>query len=86
MIGLCTVGWQLTELWLHGERRLGYFGNPADEPVTNYIVEHTGQDDYIFVWGFAPEFYTTAHRRSASKFIYTTFVGGMVPWRADQRE
>ncbi len=70
----------LTRLWLDGSRRAGAFGDPSNEPVTNYVVQHTNPSDTIFVWGFAPEFYTSAKRRSASRFVFTTFVSGVVPW------
>lgn len=70
----------VTRLWLDGQRRAGAFGDPSDEPITNYIVQHTRPDESLFVWGFAPEFYTSAHRRPASRFVFTTFVGGIVPW------
>jgi len=70
----------LTRLWLDGARRAGAFGDPSNEPVTNYIVDQTRPEDAIFIWGFAPEFYTSSHRRPASRFVFTTFVGGIVPW------
>lgn len=69
-----------TRLWLDGERRRGAYLNPAQDPVTRYILDHTSPDDRVFVWGFAPEYYTSAARRPASRFVYTSPVAGIVPW------
>lgn len=66
--------------WLDGQRRMGVFGDPHDEPVTNYIVATTRPEDRIFTWGFAPEYYVSTGRKAASRFVYTTFVAGLVPW------
>jgi 4-amino-4-deoxy-L-arabinose transferase-like glycosyltransferase len=66
--------------WLDGQRKVGFFGNPDDEPITNYVKANTGPNDRIFAWGFAPEYYVSTGRRAASRFVYTTFVAGLVPW------
>jgi hypothetical protein len=71
----------LTTLWLDGVRRKGqFYVDPQREPVARYIRDHTRPDQSVFVWGFASEMYTTAKRRSASRFVFTTFPSGMVPW------
>jgi hypothetical protein len=44
------------------------------------IQEHTGPDDTIFVWGFRAELYVTCKRRPASRYVFTSFVAGYVPW------
>jgi hypothetical protein len=80
-VSLSFVLRHLTTLWLDGERRRGqFFGNPTEEPIANYIQHHVQPDESIFVWGFAPELYVSSKRRSASRFVYTTFPSGMVPW------
>ena len=66
--------------WLDGQRRMGLFGDPHDEPVTNYIIATTRPGDRIFTWGFAPEYYVSTRRKAASRFVFTTFVSGLVPW------
>jgi hypothetical protein len=71
----------LTTLWLDGERRKGeFYGDPAQEPIANYIRENSQPEQSIFVWGFAPELYTASKRRAASRFVFTTFPSGLVPW------
>ncbi len=71
----------LTTMWLNGQRLEGkHFGDPEQEPVAQYVREHTSPEQSIFVWGFAPEIYTTSKRRAASRFVFTTFPAGVVPW------
>ncbi|MFW5739670.1 MAG: ArnT family glycosyltransferase [Myxococcota bacterium] len=71
----------LTTLWLDGARREGRaFLDPTRDPITSYIREHTRDGESVFVWGFAPELYISARRRPVSRFVFTTFPAGMVPW------
>jgi 4-amino-4-deoxy-L-arabinose transferase-like glycosyltransferase len=80
-VGLSFVLRHLTTLWLDGQRRAGeFYGNPDEEPIANYIRTHSSADQSVFVWGFAPELYTASRRRSASRFVFTTFPSGLVPW------
>jgi hypothetical protein len=37
-------------------------------------------DDTLFIWGFASEYYTLCKRQPASRYVYTTFLAGFVPW------
>lgn len=34
----------------------------------------------MFVWGFAADLYVWCRRRPASRFVFTSFVAGLVPW------
>ena len=54
--------------------------NPAQEPVASWIREHTDADDRIFVWGLRGDIYVNAQRRPASRFVYSLFPSGVVPW------
>ena len=54
-----------------------------DDPslrVSAYIREHSDPSDRIFVWGYHPDIYLHAHRRPASRFLYASFMTGLVPW------
>jgi 4-amino-4-deoxy-L-arabinose transferase-like glycosyltransferase len=54
-----------------------------DDPslrVAAYIREHSGPDDRIFVWGFHPDIYLHSDRRPASRFLYASFMTGLIPW------
>ena len=49
------------------------------EPA-NYVRAHSQPDDKIFIWGYNPDFYLYADRRPASRYIYCSFLTGMIPW------
>lgn len=63
-----------------------YFRERAVQPVdpsvrvSNYIREHSAPDDRIFVWGYHPDIYLFADRKPASRFVYASFVSGLIPW------
>ncbi|MBW2529352.1 MAG: glycosyltransferase family 39 protein [Deltaproteobacteria bacterium] len=44
------------------------------------IDEWVSPTEPLFVWGFRPDLYVWCNRRPASRFVYTTFVAGFVPW------
>ncbi len=48
--------------------------------VSAYIREHSAPDDRIFVWGYHPDIYLFADRRPASRFVYASFLSGLIPW------
>jgi hypothetical protein len=48
--------------------------------ICQAVQAHSAPDQAIFVWGFRPDLYTWCHRKPASRFVYTTFVAGFVPW------
>jgi len=71
----------LSTLWLGGVRKEGeMFLAPDQDPIASYIRHFTPPNQSVFVWGFAPEIYVSAKRRAASRFVFTTFPSGMVPW------
>lgn len=51
--------------------------------LSKYIEVSTAKDDKIFVWGFSPWLYAYSHRRPAGRFVFATYVTGLVPWRHD---
>ncbi len=48
--------------------------------VAAYIRAHSDPAARIFVWGFHPDIYLHADRRPASRFLYGSFVTGLVAW------
>lgn len=48
--------------------------------VATYIRAHSAPADRIFVWGFHPDIYGFADRRPASRYIFASFVTGLIPW------
>ena len=55
---------------------------PADPSlrVSAYIREQSAAADRIFVWGYHPDIYLYADRRPASRFLYASFLTGLIPW------
>jgi len=49
--------------------------------TVDYIRNHSSKEDRIFVWGFFPEIYTLTERRSASRFLTTNTLSGLIPWQ-----
>ncbi|MCB1281842.1 MAG: hypothetical protein KDB18_10000, partial [Salinibacterium sp.] len=48
--------------------------------MARYIEATTSPEDKIFVWGFSPWLYGYSHRRPAGRFVFGTYVTGIVPW------
>jgi hypothetical protein len=53
--------------------------DPADR-VSTYVRERTTPADTLFVWGYNPDIYLYADRRPASRFVYCSFLTGLIPW------
>jgi 4-amino-4-deoxy-L-arabinose transferase-like glycosyltransferase len=49
-------------------------------PPCQYIADHARPDQAIFIWGFRAELYTICKRRPASRYVFSTFPSGVVPW------
>jgi len=48
--------------------------------VSAYIREHSNPDERIFVWGYHPDIYLHSDRQPASRFLYASFITGLIPW------
>jgi hypothetical protein len=59
--------------------------NTQDWPICRFLQARTKPTDSIFIWGFDPAPYTACDRRPASRYVFTTFVAGYVPWVDDTR-
>lgn len=57
-----------------------WYQNPAIDPIVRYVSERTRPDQTIFVWGFRAETYLSSHRYPGSRFVYTVYPAGVVPW------
>jgi len=63
-------------------RRARVLAEPDTFPleIASRIRAHTAPEGRIFVWGYYSELYALSQRLPASRFIYTNFVTGLVPW------
>lgn len=62
----------------HG-RKDSWHGDPAI-PIADTVKALTKPDERIFVWGWNPDIYLYADRKPASRFLYCSFLTGLVPW------
>jgi hypothetical protein len=75
LIACATVG------TIFGERVDGRVAHDRTvQDLGKYIAASTAPDERIFVWGFSPWLYQYSHRRPAGRYMFETYVTGMVPW------
>lgn len=57
-------------------------GLPLDTSVrtAQFISQAAPPSETLFVWGYHPEFYAFSGRKPASRFVYGSFLTGMIPW------
>jgi hypothetical protein len=59
------------EAWARGYQR---------GELCQIVSAHSRPGDHLFVWGFWPSIYVDCQRRPASRYVFTTFPAGFVPW------
>lgn len=56
---------------------------PPPDPAVHaaeFVRRHSAPDETIFVWGYNPDIHLYAQRRPASRFVYCSFLTGLIPW------
>jgi 4-amino-4-deoxy-L-arabinose transferase-like glycosyltransferase len=56
---------------------------PPPDPAlraSEFIRAHSLRAETIFVWGYNPDIYLYSQRRPASRFVYCSFLTGLIPW------
>lgn len=48
--------------------------------AAEFVRDHSTPDETMFVWGYHPDAYLFAGRQAASRYVYSSFVTGLVPW------
>jgi hypothetical protein len=86
LIGMTNVGFALRskEYTYSSEIRQAF--ETRDSPECRFLDEKTKPGDSIFVWGFAPMPYVACNRRPASRFVFTIYPAGVVPWVKTPRD
>jgi hypothetical protein len=74
-----TLGWLQKERDYATDPDVLALFDTQDWPICKFLKERTQPSDSIFIWGFDPAPYTACNRRAASRFVFTTFVSGVVP-------
>ena len=44
------------------------------------VRQYTTPNEHVFFWGFTPDCYVHVRRLPATRFVYTTFLTGLIPW------
>jgi hypothetical protein len=52
----------------------------ATKETGRLVQQFTKATDHIFVWGYLPELYFFSQRLPSTRFIYTNYLTGMIPW------
>jgi hypothetical protein len=80
-----TVGLGIADSALHRNIDLRraidrWYQKPESDEIVRYVDQKTTPSDTIFVWGFRAETYVSARRYPASRYVYTVYPAGVVPW------
>ena len=63
-----------------------WYQNPVRDPIVQFVAQHSRPDQTVFVWGFRAETYLSARRYPASRYVYTVYPAGVVPWFQGTRD
>ncbi len=53
---------------------------PSKIPLRTLVQRYTSPSDRIFIWGYYPDGYVVCQRLPATRFLYTNFLTGLIPW------
>lgn len=83
---LAIAGWSVRVRTLQREGSPGADFGSASWPICTYLNQNVPPSEGLFVWGFDPAPYTACNRKPVSRYVYTTFVAGFVPFLDDPRD
>lgn len=76
---LALAGWTATAVVAFC-RKLKPHDDPSNATVTTLLQRYSAPRDPIFVWGYYPEAHLLSRRLPATRFVYSNFLTGMIPW------
>ncbi|MBI3887209.1 MAG: glycosyltransferase family 39 protein [Opitutae bacterium] len=76
---LLAAGWSVLVSPVRGRSPAGLAPDPALRSA-DFVRRLTAPDERIFVWGYNPDIYLFADRKPASRFLYCSFLTGLIPW------
>lgn len=77
-IAIAVAGWTVRVRQYQQKGHGGF--KTHDWPICKFVRANSQPGDSIFVWGFDPAPYTACQRRPASRYLYTTFPSGFIPF------
>ncbi len=63
-----------------------WYKDPRHDPIVRYVIEKSRPEHTVFVWGFRAEVHVSSGRMPASRYVYSVYPSGVVPWFASTRE
>jgi hypothetical protein len=63
-----------------------FVADPNADAIGQWLSANTGPDEELFVWGFRGDLHTNAARWPASRFVYSIYLSGAMPWYDAPRE
>ena len=78
-VGLAAAAASLTVAAAERVRELRPDDGTARE-IGEFVGRLTGPRERIFVWGYSPETYVFARRLPSTRFLYTNYLTGLIPW------
>lgn len=79
ILALTAAAWTVVAGPLRGPWPASLDAETGTDAAT-FIKQHSLPTDKIFVWGYNPDLYLLADRRPASRYIYCSFITGLIPW------
>jgi hypothetical protein len=80
VMALANISWALRSKEYHYSHEVREAFETRDSPVCRFLDEKTKATDSIFIWGFSPVPYVACNRRAASRYVFTIYPAGVVPW------
>jgi hypothetical protein len=78
-IGSALVLWVAHDVYQF-RNHLDPKNNESDAPLRAIVQQYTTPSDRIFIWGYFPDGYVICQRLPATRFLYTNFLTGLIPW------
>ncbi len=73
--------WLTKQAYFANERATGHsWHKNSDLELCTWLDKVTTKDDRILVWGFFSNVYVNCKRLPATRYVFTTFPAGVVPW------
>lgn len=87
LVGLTLFGWSARRrYWAEQKQtRKNHYMNPwryveRNREICSLVHRYSKPEDRLFVWGFEPALYYDCRRKPASRYVFTVYPAGYVPW------
>jgi hypothetical protein len=74
-----AVAWSSLDL-AHAWRTTVRTDDVNEAKLFELVKQHSSPAERLFVWGYYPNIYLMAERLPSSRYLYTNYVTGLIPW------